>query len=351
MITVQFDTTPLGNAHALRGIGVYTRMLSAALQQNQHVMVVDPHAILPHPPADVLHYPFFDLFQTTLPLRRRTPIVVTIHDVIPLIFPAHYKPGVKGLLRFWRQRAALQLVDAVITDSLASKRDITRHLGVPASKVFVTYLAASPALQPATVASMKQVRATYALPNQYILYVGDINYNKNLPQLIKALKYLPPEVHLVCVGKNFVPSTIPEWKAIDQQLLLSDVSSRVHFVTNIPANGSGDLAAIYSAAVAYVQPSLYEGFGLPILEAMQCQTPVVATRTSSIFEVAGPAAELVAPIAEELAEGVKEVLGWSTAQRRRRVVLATSWAEQFTWQKAAQDTVAVYERIQKRHAS
>lgn len=355
MITVQLDVTPLTTGHAHRGVGMYTRQLYQALQRRKDVRVVatgleatannEAELATDQPVPQVIHYPYFDLFFATLPARRSLPTVVTIHDVIPLKFPKFYQPGSKGRLRWWRQRWLVRQVAAIITDSEVSKQDIIKHVGVPASKVHVVSLAGNPDIQPVKPSRRRELVASQHLPARYILYVGDINYNKNVPQLIKALKYLPEDMHLVCVGRNFVPQPIPEWRWIEAQIAASDVASRVHLVPDLAAHDNETLAAIYGEAIAYVQPSLYEGFGLPILEAMQAQVPVVTSSGGSLPEVAGDHAVIVEPEAEQLAAGVMTVMSWSQAQRAREIQAAAAWAKRFSWRQAAAKTVAVYEQV------
>lgn len=343
MLNVKLDTSPLKNGHGGRGIGMYTRMLAAALTKHGEVTLLDDSDQTQKP--DLIHYPFFDLFFSTLPIKKTSPTVVTIHDVIPLMFPEYYKPGFKGSARLLKQRLALRSAKAIITDSEFSRQQITRFLGLKPERITVIPLAADPTLTRPTAEIIHKHLETFQLPPTYILYVGDINYNKNVPQLIKLLKFLPDEVQLVCVGANFKPQAIPEWQWIETQMALSNVEERVTFVTNIPVGESEYLAAIYARATAYVQPSLAEGFGLPLLEAMQCETPVVATDTSSLGEVGGDHALYAAPEAEALAEKVKVILGWSTDEREAWVKAAYMWSQKFSWSKVAAQTVAVYEQV------
>src|SRR5690606_34821650 len=109
-------------------------------------------------------------------------------------------PGIKGKLRFEKQKLALKTASGVITDSESSKTDIIERLGIPAEKVHVVYLAANPNLVAQKDAVIGKILKRYQLPKEYLLYVGDINYNKNIPQLIKMVKFLPENLHLVCVG-------------------------------------------------------------------------------------------------------------------------------------------------------
>ncbi|NCS97954.1 MAG: glycosyltransferase family 4 protein [Candidatus Pacebacteria bacterium] len=345
MLTVLIDTLPLGTGHAARGIGSYTRNLLHELEEFNDISVVKSSAEDQPKHIDVVHYPFFDLFFDTLSVIRKVKTVVTIHDVIPLIFPEFYPAGVKGKLRFNKQKLALKFVSAVITDSESSKKDIIKHLGVPESKIHVIYLASNPSLEPQSEYAIAKVRKKYALPKQYVLYVGDINYNKNIPQLIKTLKFLPESIHLVCVGKNFTPEPIPEWKWVEQQLALSNVGERVHFLTDVLVDATDELSALYSGAIAYIQPSLYEGFGLPLLEAMKCRVPVISSNTSSLTEVAGDHALLVEPTAEAFAQAVLSINEWSKSKRERWVASASSWQKTFTWKKTAQETKKVYEQV------
>jgi glycosyltransferase involved in cell wall biosynthesis len=346
MLNVLIDTSPLANANAHRGIGAYTRWLTTELEKKRDLNLLKSSQELPKgTKLDVVHYPFFDFFFDTLPLRKKAATVVTIHDVIPLVFPKQYPPGKRGKLRLFKQSLALKSVKAIITDSEASKTDIHKYFKIDESRIHVIPLAANPELQPAKPSQIQAVRSELSLPESYILYVGDINYNKNIPQLIKSLKFLPDTVHLVCVGQNFYPHDIPEWQWIETQVALSNVEDRVHFVTQIGSQASQTLSALYSGAVAYVQPSLYEGFGLPLLEAMQCKTPVVSTKVASLPEVGGEYAVYTEPEAESLAQGVTEVLDWSQNRRQLQIKAAFDWSQRFTWKKTANETIRVYQSV------
>ncbi len=263
-----------------------------------------------------------------------------------MLYPTYYPVGKKGKLAFLKQKLALRNVDAVITDSQASKTDIAKYLGVEMNKIHVVYLAPSPDLAAQTETEVQRVRRKYKLLKKYLLYVGDINYNKNLPQLIKTLKFLDKEISLVCVGKNFYPHEIPEWQWLETQIALSDVSKRVKFITDLAGDNSKDLAAIYSGALAYVQPSLYEGFGLPVLEAMTCLTPVICANNSSLLEVALNKAVMVEEAkAEDFAQAVESILAWSPTQRKKFTTQALKHAQKFTWAKTARITAKIYQNI------
>lgn len=343
MLKIRFDTSPLKSGHAGRGIGVYTKNLAAALQKQKEIELVTDLK----EKVDIIHYPFFDFFSTTLPLNYSKKVVVTIHDVIPLEFPEFYRPGLRGKAAFYKQLLSLRFVSAIITDSEYSKQQIIKKLGIHKDKIFVTYLAASENLTVASAADIEKYRNFYSLPKEYILYVGDINYNKNIPQLIKSLKFLPESIHLVCVGKNFYPHDIPEWRWIEAQVTLSDVEKRVHFITDLPPQSEEALAAVYSGAICYMQPSLSEGFGLPVLEAMQCGCLVISANKGSLPEVGGALAFYVEPTADLFAEQVKKILMLESKEKSALSTNGIAWTKQFKWDKTAEKTIAVYKKIAK----
>lgn len=345
-LNLLIDTAPLGDANAHRGIGTYTRLLTEHLIKIPNINLQQSTLQVPEDfKPDVVHYPYFDLFFSTLPLTHPGKSVVTIHDVIPLKFSSEYDPGLKGSVRLLKQKFALSKTSAIITDSEASKQDIIEHLGISQEKIHVIYLAANPQLQAADQANINRARRRYHLPKNYLLYVGDINYNKNIPQLIKALKYLPREIKLVCVGRSFIPQEIKEWQWIETQLALSDVSNRVKFITDLGSDALEDLSAIYSGATCYVQPSIYEGFGLPVIEAMACRTPVVSTHTSSLIEVGGENVVFTGTDAQEIAQGIKEVLSWSKTKRIEKIRSAYKWSQTFSWDKTAKETAQIYRSL------
>ena len=344
---ILLDTTPLTNQNASRGIGAYTRNLATELEKIEEIDLRFSTQSQPKKDfkPDLIHYPYFDLFFSTLPILKTKPKVVTVHDVIPLIFSEHYPAGFKGRLKLKKQKLALKTVDALITDSESSKKDIAQYLGINLDKIYVTYLAGNPAITHKTLEEVREIREKYHLPAHYLLYVGDINFNKNLPQLIKALKHLPRHVHLVFLGRAFIEQDIPEWKWITAQIALSDVSKRVHFFPRITGDADDELSAIYSGALAYVQPSLYEGFGLPVLEAMQAKTPVICANNSSLLEVGKGHCVFVEPEAEEIAQAVELIESWDTDKRKRIIQHAHAWSQTFSWQKTAQETVKVYQKV------
>jgi glycosyltransferase involved in cell wall biosynthesis len=337
-------TDPLNSGHAGRGIGAYTRELLKQLQSSSELKLIQPQQQELLDEVDIIHYPYFDLFSNSLPIIKNKPRVVTVHDVIPLIFAKHYPVGLKGKINFYKQKLALKNCEAIITDSIASKRDIVNFLGISDQKIHVVQLAAGKAFQKPSPEILNKTIKKYSLPNQYLLYVGDINYNKNIPALINSLQYISDDTKLVLVGKNFRAQAIPEWQAIATELNKQNFSSRVQILSEV--DEVSELAAIYHHAVCYVQPSLYEGFGLPVLEALACETLVVTTQNSSLIEVGGSVVEFADQAnAKNLATAINKVLSLSSVERKKRILAGRDWAQRFSWKKTATKTIKVYKSV------
>lgn len=265
--------------------------------------------------------------------------VVTVHDVF-----AWSCPGNSSLLDTWIYRrwlpSVLPGVDAVITVSQTSKKDIVSYLKVPPCKVHVIYEGVNVVYHPVSRDEATEVATRYNLPPGYILFVGSIEERKNLRRLLHACAWLwqrEEQRPLVVVGTR-------KWRysGIMQTIAELGVRHCVIFTGYVP---DADLPAVYSAADVFVFPSLYEGFGLPPLEAMACGTPVICSNAGSLPEVVGDAAIMVDPCdVAGLAEAMHQVLtDADLAQELRTRGLAR--ASQFTWQRTAQQTAAVYQRV------
>lgn len=348
---VLLDTSPLLNANNGRGVGMYTRQLLKALRAIAHesqLEIIASHELakgekLNKSTFDLIHMPYFDLFFATMPIVGKVPTVVTVHDVIPLVFPEQYVPGMKGGLRFLWQKWALGKAQAVITDSKVSQQDITRHLGISEHKIHVVPLAAGEEFAPQSEYFQAKYSSELELPEKYIVYIGDINYNKNLPTLLLALTELP-DVHLVVVSGTFTNTSIPEGKKIAEIIRENDLEERVH-VPSIPIDKPEILASVLQGAKCLIQPSLYEGFGLPVLEALQSGTIVVCSTGGSLPEVAGDASILVEPTIAGLQQGIEKAIQLRGPEREERVAKGLAWAKNFSWEKTARETLAVYESV------
>lgn len=300
--------------------------------------------------VDIVHYTFFDPFFLTLwSHHHKTKYIVTVHDLIPLKFREHFPVGIKGKLKWMLQKNALRGASAIITDSECSKNDIAEIVGIPKDKIFVVPLAAGHTT--VNEKMVRTVRSEYSLPERYLLYVGDINWNKNIPGLIKAFGSLESkQTHLVLVGKAFESSKdTPEYTAIHKAIAEVGVKNlspeaNIHMLGFVPSH---HLPAIYRGATLYVQPSWYEGFGFPVLEAMEQGVPVASADTGSLPEVGGDFAYYFDPSdPQAMAAQLKDLLS-NKIKREKFVEEGKKWARTFSWERVVQETHTVYEKITK----
>jgi glycosyltransferase involved in cell wall biosynthesis len=269
------------------------------------------------------------------------PSVVTIHDTTLWKFPRYHPRRRLLAMRPLIPRGALH-AKAIIAVSAATKRDVVRTLNVPESKVHVVYEAAAPQFRPLVRdAALESVRHKYRLPESFVLYVGTIEPRKNLVRLLRAFDLVRRHGYhshaLALVGNrgwkdSAILATVEQLGMDGAVRLLGPVDSE-------------DLVALYNLADLLAFPSLYEGFGLPVIEAMACGTAVVASPNGSLAEIAGSAAEFVDPTqVENIAEGMLNVL--SDADRRAHLQAAgVQQAAQFSWETAAAHTRRIYESV------
>ncbi len=344
---VVIDIAKLHPQALKRGSGIYAFQLYDSLlglkDQNQYFLRHIPE----HREANVVHFPYFDPFFLTLPLIKEVPTVVTVHDLIPIRFIKHYPPGLRGKIKWFWQNLSLKGAAAVITDSNSSKKDIIKLAKIPSEKVSVIYLAASQSFKKLTSGNWREkIMHRHNLPKKYLLYVGDINWNKNLPGLIKAFtKVKPkfPQFKLVLIGSAYTNNSLPEFQEIQQLISKYSLKSEVIFLNYVAEN---DLVAIYNLATLYIQPSFYEGFGLPVLEAMSCGCPVISSNQSSLPEIGDQAVTYFDPYQEEDDLAKKLTLTLSSPHKLRELSgKGLAQAKKFTWIKTAQETVKVYEKI------
>lgn len=287
-----------------------------------------------HPP-DVLFVP-----AHVLPLLHPPRSVVTIHDLGYLAFPTAHTTARRLELHLttrWSARAAWR----VIAISQATRRDLIRHYGVAPEKIGVIYHGVAPQFQPVTCrATISATLSHYGICTPYVLYVGTIQPRKNLLRLIEAFAQCRREWtgHTQC--PQLVIAGKPGWLTTDIERRVAEMglTSLVRFPGYV---ADADLPALLSAALAFVFPSLYEGFGMPVLEAMACGTPVLTSTTSSLPEVAGDAALLVDPLntaalAAALARLVDDAALRDELRRR-----GLARAAEFRWERCAAETLGV----------
>lgn len=275
-------------------------------------------------------------------LPRNCKIVVTIHDLIPFILPQTCsKPYLQLALK--QLPYILDVADCIIAASFHTRNDLIQILGVPEDKIVVIYEAAEPQYVPLDREVARQyVRQQLGLEGPYILNVGGFSWRKNLTGLVEAfsrsLAQLPGAYKLVLVGAGGGGC----YEELRQLVCKRDLERRVLFPGFLPVES---MPYIYNGAEAFVYPSLYEGFGLPPLEAMACGVPVVAARAASVPEVVGEAALLYEPYdITALAEALLRVI---TEEEKREQLARRGLqrAAQFSWKKAAVETWMVYQSL------
>ena len=286
--------------------------------------------------------PSIDLFHATdhlLPRLSQVKTVFTLHDLIFRFYPEMHKPLNRWFLTLMMPRF-LQAADAVVAVSGCTKRDAVQTYGLDEAKIRVIYEGVNSRFRTRPRDVISAVRHQYGLPERYILSVGTIEPRKNLTSLLEAYRELTDggsEFKLVIVGKK-------GWlyEGFFRKLRELGLKNEVIFPGFVPDE---DLPAVYSAADLFVFPSLYEGFGLPVLEAMACGVPVITSNTSSLPEVTGEAALLVDPKSvEALTRAITDVLENKELRDELRVK-GPRQAAKFTWEKAAHQTADVYATI------
>ncbi len=277
----------------------------------------------------IYHSPYY-----VMPYWPGCPIVVTIHDLIPFRYPEDYSAPTRLMIGV-SMRLAARRARQVITASQASARDLTARLGLAPRRLTVVPYAPDPIFQPPAAAEVAALRARYALPPSYVLYLGSNKPHKNLLRLVRAYARVGPitaQVPLVIAGHW--DERYPEAKLAAQAL-----RANVTFLGPVPGR---DMPALYGGARLFVFPSLYEGYGLPPQEAMACGTPVVCSNTPPLLEVMGEAALLFDPLDEAaLAAALAQALG-DEALRQELARRGLEQARQFTWERTARQTLAVY---------
>lgn len=329
--------------HRVRGTGFYIKNLVSSLKKfdgnNEYVFCTSKD--IPDD-ANIVHYPYFEPFFLTLPLFEKRKLVVTVHDLIPFVFPKNFPRGIKGNLRWEIQKRILRRANMIITDSNSSKEDIEKFVKVDANKIKAIYLAASDKFK--KLENAGDVRRKYNLPEKFVLYVGDVTWNKNLPRLIEAVRGL--DLPLVMVGKALVDEDFDRENPWNSDLSkVHDLAQNYSKLIRPGFVEDNDLVKLYNLATVFAMPSIYEGFGLPILEAMGCSCPVVTSRGGSIPEIAGDAAIYVDPYSvENIAQGIKDLF-YNEDLRRSFRKKAIDQSKKFSWEKTTKETIKLYESL------
>jgi glycosyltransferase involved in cell wall biosynthesis len=287
--------------------------------------------------VDLAHVPYFGSS-----LSPGVPTIVTIHDLIPMVLP-EYRGD-------WRVRLYTSLVAAaaaqakiILADSQASKQDILTKLNVPEDMVRVVYLAPAPHYQPAERwQQIVDIKKKYNLPDEFVLYLGGYDVRKNVSALLHAYTWVSSTLKdafpLVLAGELPHEDTpfFPDPLRIARELGIEE------YIVPCGWIAEEDKPLLYSAATVFVYPSRYEGFGLPVLEAMACGTPVVTTNAASIPELAGPAAFQLDP--SDTKHIAAPILRLCTEEDSNDEMIERGFAqvEKFSWQKTAAETLQAY---------
>ncbi|PYT32650.1 MAG: hypothetical protein DMG57_01185 [Acidobacteria bacterium] len=372
------------------GIGTYIRNLVQALahadRENEYVLVSLPDEVrllagLPpnfkvsvykagdSRPAEHIAFPLFlrqfsaDVHHIPLnqvPLLMLKPYVVTIHDMASLVF--NVESGLKMSARRFRFRRGLLRAEQVMTVSAATRRDVVNVLQIPAERVRLVYGAPDPeffrhrhaadarAAGPATEdQERRRIMERYQIHYPFLLYAGNIRPQKNIPRLVEAFAVVRNELaghpkyrdlRLVIIGDEIARNP-----AVRHAVIHSRVENCARFLGFVPFD---TLRVFYECASAFVFPSLYEGFGLPPLEAMASGTPVVTSNVSSLPEAVGDSAVLVNPEnVFEIARGIREVL-LDDDLRSRLVVKGKEQAARFNWERTAREIISIYEEVARK---
>jgi len=354
---VAINTTPLKTAHRDRGIGYYTRNLLKLLKSDNSIEVQEFTKLSELKDVDVVHYPWFDFFFHSLPIVKSFPTVVTMHDAVPLIFRKHYPTGLKAKFNLNLQKLALRSCKHILTDSITSKNDIINFLKIKKEKISVIYLAANKDFKTLSDASLTHIKRKYNLPNQFLLYVGDANWVKNLPFLIEGFNEIVKTpnlkgLKLVLIGGVFLKKVEninhPELESLKTVNRLIDKLKLENEVIRPGNLEKEELVGFYNLATVYIQPSLYEGFGLPILEAFSCGTPVICSNRGSLPEVAGDAAVFFDPTNINQFESIVTEILSSKSLQAKLSKLGLRQAENFSWHKVIEETKKIYAKVSMR---
>jgi glycosyltransferase involved in cell wall biosynthesis len=355
MPKIAIDISPLHDGNSVRGVGVYTgrliRSLKAEISKNPRYknytidLIESPDSAKSNH-YDLVHYPYFDPFKLSLPKNQQTPFIVTVHDLIPLEFKKHFPVGIRGAIKWLIQKNTVKKAKYILTVSHHSKYSISKILGYPADHIYPTYLAADDIFRPIKDKTLlNKIKTKYNLPDKFILYMGDVNWNKNIPTLVKACLEL--RYPLVIVGSAVTkPAPVHPWtedlRWVQQkyQQLGGKSNSELIFAGYAPDE---DLPSFYNLATAYCQPSFAEGFGFAHVQAMQSGCPVVYSDRGSMAEIMDYSGLMFNP---ESIESLKKALStyWNHPKVRQQYIKkGLNRAKYFDWKFTALQTLAVYD--------
>ncbi len=333
--------------HGVRGSGFYYSHLFNSLLENfpeDHFYEFKGGKLTIKP--DAIHIPFFEPFFLSLPLKKKAKTVVTVHDLIPILYPDHFPSGLAGSTKWFFQKNLLLKMDKIITDSDSSKKDIVNLIGVNPEKVSVVYLAADKIFKREIISDKVKFDfiKRHNLPRKFFVYVGDVTWNKNLINITEAVKL--SGVNCVFVGKSLVDNDFDKGNKWNRdRVLIKDAlaTSKNCFLTGFLSNE--DLSLIYNLATALIMPSFYEGFGLPVLEAMQSGCPVITSKEGSLPEITQNAAFYVNPIDVGDLKKAIQVLEKNNDVRNSLIEKGFRVSKKFSWASTADKMMSIYRSL------
>jgi alpha-1,3-rhamnosyl/mannosyltransferase len=286
--------------------------------------------------VDIFHAP-----DHHIPRIAGVPTVSSVMDVIPMLHPEWIKNDLRTL-KSWLFNSAIRQSDHIITISEFSKQDLVEHLGLRPERISVTPLGVEPIYFERVEAQTRDaVLEKHGLKPGFFLFIGTLQPRKNLPRIIDAFEQLPADIRkehpLVIVGRD-------GWNNEDLLPRLQSLQERGEgrWLSYLPQS---DVMALLQSAVALTFPSLYEGFGLPVIEAFAARCPVIASNSTSLPEVAGDAAWLVDPYdVDSINAAMQDVLN-QPAAREAKIELGLARARQYTWHECARQTFEVYRKV------
>jgi glycosyltransferase involved in cell wall biosynthesis len=320
-------------------------------KENFEQLVLD----LPRPPARVSRWNLrvvprvlsqFDLvFSPGLygPVRIPPQVssVMVVHDLTRYLFP-HFFPfnAMQKILDLWAYPAMLRRYDHILAVSQTTQQDLNRLFKIPEQKITVTYHGAEEAFRPLNSQTVEnRLRQSYNIKKPYILFLGTLEPRKNIPALLKAFRGLLAQIphDLVLVGQKGW-----KWEPVMAEMEKPDLKGRVHWVGYVE---DADRVLFYNGAEFFVYPSWYEGFGMPLLEAMQCGCPVIASGVSAMPEVVGEAGILIDPHrTEDLRQAMLRLIR-EPGLKEKLTRIGLEQAKKFSWENSARKTLEVFEEL------
>lgn len=370
---IGIDIRSLQNDSRLRGIGTYTRelinALAGAAPDDEFVFFAYGNRPLPVLPARAtvrrvtslrkrfvwlsgqILFPAaarrekLDIFYSPeyiVPVWCRCPKVITVHDFINREYPAYRRRS--GILRrayFYLKDRTLESADGIIAVSRYTQEKIREFARVDPRKVRVIHEAAGPEFVPRDDPERSRaLREKYALDGEYLLYVGAVDYHKNIDGLIAAFAAARRcRALLVLAGVQHDPAYLRRVTALAEK---EGVLSRARFLGYVP---QGDLVGLYNAAMAFISVSVYEGFGLPCLEAMSCGVPVICAGNTSMAEIVADAGVLVDPFDRGAIAAAIERISADREWRAGLGAAALGRSRRFTWEKTAAETMGFFKEL------